>query len=83
MPLAGVTILSVAVMRAFSRELKENDLSTSSRGNPLDPQVRRVAIVLIIGGLAPIFDTTIVSVALRTLALLSAHRSCLGHNTSG
>lgn len=43
-------------------------MSSSSRGNPLDPQVRRVAIVLIIGGLAPIFDTTIVSVALRTLA---------------
>ena len=43
-------------------------MSISSRGNPLDPQVRRVAIVLIIGGLAPIFDTTIVSVALRTLA---------------
>ena len=43
-------------------------MSTSSRGNPLDPQVRRVALVLIIGGLAPIFDTTIVSVALHTLA---------------
>ena len=43
-------------------------MSISSRGNPLDPQVRRVALVLIIGGLAPIFDTTIVSVALHTLA---------------
>ena len=43
-------------------------MSTSPRDEPLDPQVRRIAIVLIIGGLAPIFDTTIVSVALRTLA---------------
>ena len=34
----------------------------------VDPQVMRVATVLIVGGLAVVFDTTIVSVALRTLA---------------
>src|SRR5664279_2412341 len=35
---------------------------------PIDPNVIRIATVLIIGGLAVVFDTTIVSVALHTLA---------------
>jgi EmrB/QacA subfamily drug resistance transporter len=35
----------------------------------LDPMVIRTALILIAGGLAVIFDTTIVSVALHTLAL--------------
>jgi EmrB/QacA subfamily drug resistance transporter len=35
----------------------------------LDPAVVRTALILIVGGLAVIFDTTIVSVALHTLAL--------------
>ncbi len=34
----------------------------------VDPQVMRMAMVLIVGGLAVVFDTTIVSVALHTLA---------------
>jgi EmrB/QacA subfamily drug resistance transporter len=34
----------------------------------VDPQVMRVATVLIVGGLAVVFDTTIVSVALHTLS---------------
>jgi EmrB/QacA subfamily drug resistance transporter len=34
----------------------------------IDPAVLKIAIVLIVGGLAVIFDTTIVSVALHTLA---------------
>jgi EmrB/QacA subfamily drug resistance transporter len=35
----------------------------------LDPKVIRTALILMVGGLAVIFDTTIVSVALHTLAL--------------
>jgi len=35
----------------------------------LDPKVVKTALILITGGMAVIFDTTIVSVALRTLAL--------------
>jgi EmrB/QacA subfamily drug resistance transporter len=35
----------------------------------LDPTVVKTALILIVGGMAVIFDTTIVSVALRTLAL--------------
>ena len=35
---------------------------------PIDPNVVRIATVLIVGGLAVVFDTTIVSVALPTLA---------------
>ncbi len=35
----------------------------------LDPKVVRTALILIVGGMAVIFDTTIVSVALHTLAL--------------
>ncbi|WP_375399380.1 MDR family MFS transporter [uncultured Amnibacterium sp.] len=43
-------------------------MSSSPPSNRLEPQVRRVATVVIVGGLAAIFDTTIVSVALHTLA---------------
>jgi EmrB/QacA subfamily drug resistance transporter len=35
----------------------------------LDPKVVKTALILIVGGMAVIFDTTIVSVALHTLAL--------------
>jgi EmrB/QacA subfamily drug resistance transporter len=35
----------------------------------LDPKVVRTALILIVGGMAVIFDTTIVSVALRVLAV--------------
>ncbi len=35
---------------------------------PIDPNVIRIATVLIVGGLAVVFDTAIVSVALHTLA---------------
>jgi EmrB/QacA subfamily drug resistance transporter len=43
-------------------------MSNSPAKDKVDPQVMRVAMVLIVGGLAVVFDTTIVSVALRTLA---------------
>src|SRR4051812_12871926 len=36
--------------------------------NRIDPEVARIAAVLIVGALAVVFDTTIVSVALHTLA---------------
>jgi len=39
------------------------------QGDRLDPKVVRTALILIVGGMAVIFDTTIVSVALHTLAL--------------
>jgi EmrB/QacA subfamily drug resistance transporter len=35
----------------------------------LDPALIRMSLILVVGGLAPIFDTTIVSVALHTLAV--------------
>ena len=45
----------------------------TSRAKPpvekLDPKVVKTALILIVGGMAVIFDTTIVSVALRTLAV--------------
>jgi len=44
-------------------------MSASPTKEKVDPQVMGVAMVLIVGGLAVIFDTTIVSVALHTLAV--------------
>jgi len=44
-------------------------MSTAPVKDKVDPQVMRVAIILIVGALAVVFDTTIVSVALRTLAV--------------
>jgi hypothetical protein len=41
----------------------------SALGDRVDPQVLKVALVLIVGALAVVFDTTIVSVALRSLAV--------------
>ena len=35
----------------------------------LDPKVVKTALILIVGGMAAVFDTTIVSVALHTLAV--------------
>jgi len=43
-------------------------MSTGPAEVPIDPNVIKIASVLIVGGLAVIFDTTIVSVALHTLA---------------
>ncbi|MCU1528530.1 MAG: family efflux transporter permease subunit [Frondihabitans sp.] len=43
-------------------------MSDSAATGKLDPRVMRVAMVLIVGGLAVVFDTTIVGVALHTLA---------------
>lgn len=43
-------------------------MNGSSAKERIDPQVLKVAMVLIAGGMAVIFDTTIVSVALHTLA---------------
>ena len=38
-------------------------MSASPAKEKVDPQVMKVAMVLIVGGLAVVFDTTIVSVA--------------------
>jgi EmrB/QacA subfamily drug resistance transporter len=43
-------------------------MSVTPAKDKVDPQVMKVAMVLIVGGLAVVFDTTIVSVALHTLA---------------
>jgi EmrB/QacA subfamily drug resistance transporter len=43
-------------------------MSDTPAKEKVDPQVMKVAMVLIVGGLAVVFDTTIVSVALHTLA---------------
>ena len=40
----------------------------AAKAEPIDPKVIKIAAVLLIGALAVVFDTTIVSVALRTLA---------------
>ncbi len=37
-------------------------------GPPIDPQVLKTGLILVVGALAVVFDTTIVSVALHTLA---------------
>jgi EmrB/QacA subfamily drug resistance transporter len=42
---------------------------TTPQSDELDPKVVKTALILIVGGMAVIFDTTIVSVALHTLAL--------------
>src|ERR1700752_3647295 len=39
------------------------------QSDKLDPKVVKTALILIVGAMAVIFDTTIVSVALRTLAV--------------
>ena len=41
---------------------------TGERNDKIDPEVLKSALILIVGGLAVVFDTTIVSVALHTLA---------------
>ena len=41
----------------------------AAKAEPIDPKVIKIAAVLLIGALAVVFDTTIVSVALRTLAV--------------
>jgi EmrB/QacA subfamily drug resistance transporter len=45
--------------------------STPAKPAPekLDPALVRMSLILVVGGLAPIFDTTIVSVALHTLSV--------------
>jgi MFS family permease len=42
--------------------------TATRRDDAIDPQVLKTALILIVGGMAVIFDTTIVSVALHTLA---------------
>src|ERR1700691_6526464 len=42
---------------------------TKPPGEKLDPKVVKTALILIVGAMAVIFDTTIVSVALHTLAV--------------
>ncbi|HTU74278.1 MAG TPA: MDR family MFS transporter [Trebonia sp.] len=49
-------------------------MADTPQGDRLDPKVVKTALILIVGGMAVIFDTTIVSVALHTLAL-SMHTS--------
>jgi len=46
----------------------EVGMSDAPAKQKVDPQVMKVAMVLIVGGLAVVFDTTIVSLALHTLA---------------
>ena len=41
---------------------------TGERNDKIDPEVLKSALILIVGALAVVFDTTIVSVALHTLA---------------
>ena len=43
-------------------------MSSQKTDDRVDPQVLKVALVLVVGGLAVVFDTTIVSIALHTLA---------------
>jgi EmrB/QacA subfamily drug resistance transporter len=43
-------------------------MATAAGKDPIDPAVLKRALILIVGALAVVFDTTIVSVALRTLA---------------
>ncbi|MES2171099.1 MAG: MDR family MFS transporter [Actinomycetota bacterium] len=43
-------------------------MSNAVAKEPIDPQLAKIATVLIVGALAVVFDTTIVSVALHTLA---------------
>src|SRR6202451_172442 len=52
--------------------MEEGVMATSPAKPPvekLDPKVVKTALILIVGGMAVIFDTTIVSVALRVLAV--------------
>jgi hypothetical protein len=44
-------------------------MTTTSAEHRIDPKVIRIAVALIVGALAVVFDTTIVSVALRTLSV--------------
>jgi EmrB/QacA subfamily drug resistance transporter len=48
--------------------LMEDDMPQVKVKEKIDPQVMKVAMVLVVGALAVVFDTTIVSVALHTLA---------------
>ncbi|MEI7746670.1 MAG: MFS transporter, partial [Actinomycetota bacterium] len=41
--------------------------ATKAGNEPLDPQVIRIALVVVLGTIMAILDTTIVAVALRTL----------------
>jgi EmrB/QacA subfamily drug resistance transporter len=48
---------------------KEQTVAKTATEDRIDPQVIRTAVVLIVGALAVVFDTTIVSVALRSLSV--------------
>lgn len=43
-------------------------MAKATAGDRIDPKVMKVAVALIVGSLAVVFDTTIVSVALQTLS---------------
>ena len=51
------------------REARDGNDTGEAPADKLDPKVVKTALILITGGMAVIFDTTIVSVALRTLAV--------------
>jgi MFS family permease len=44
-------------------------VATTTAENRIDPKVAKTAVILIVGALAVVFDTTIISVALRTLSV--------------
>jgi EmrB/QacA subfamily drug resistance transporter len=48
---------------------KELTVATTTAEDRIDPKVISTAVVLIVGALAVVFDTTIISVALRTLSV--------------
>src|SRR5580658_10684751 len=56
-----------------SLKRREGDMAASTTSDPghdkIDPKVLKSALILVVGLLAVIFDTTIVSVALHTLAV--------------
>jgi len=59
-------------------------MSAARSADRVDPQVLKVAMVLIVGGMAVVFDTTIVSVALRSLAVrLDASVATIGWVSTG
>jgi len=56
-------------MNAYLKSYKNKHEHKKNAEDRIDPEVIRTAIVLIVGALAVVFDTTIISVALRTLSV--------------
>src|SRR5580698_3686064 len=70
--LAFLISMSYSHKRSIHLLWKRGVMATSPAKPPagkLDPKVVKTALILIVGGMAVIFDTTIVSVALRVLAV--------------